>query len=57
MLGTLASLVVGIIGIQRGRRGAGGLITAIIGVFIGGTLTFLWVAWIVGIMLDPGALG
>ena len=54
---TTLSLMVGAIAVVRARRGAGGLPTALIGVVLGGTLTFLWVAWIGMLMLNPGALG
>jgi hypothetical protein len=54
-LGTALSLLAGIMGVLRARRGAGGLITAIVGVVIGGTLTFLWVAWIVALAVNPGS--
>ncbi len=53
----MASLVVGIAAVIRARRGAGGLGTAIIGLVLGGALTFLWVAWIGMLMLNPGAMG
>jgi hypothetical protein len=56
-LGTTSSLVVGIAGVIRARRGAGGLASAIIGLVLGGALTFIWVAWIGVLMLNPGALG
>ncbi len=56
-LGTVASLLIGIAAVLRARRGAGGFPLAIAGLVLGGVLTFLWVAWIVGLMLNPGALG
>lgn len=56
-LGTAASLVVGIAAVMRARRGVGSFVIAIVGVVLGGTLTLLWMAWIVGLMLNPGALG
>jgi hypothetical protein len=56
-LSTTSSFVVGIAAVIRARRGAGGLGTAIIGLVLGGVLTFLWVAWIGMLMLNPGALG
>lgn len=57
-LGTTLSLVVGIAAIVRARRGGGGLVTAIIGVALGGTLTFLWVGWIGMLMVfNPPGLG
>jgi hypothetical protein len=54
---TTSSLIVGIVAVVRARRGAGGLPTAVAGTAIGGTLTLLWVIWIGGLMLNPGALG
>ena len=56
-LGTLASLVVGIAAVVRARRGLGSVVIAGIGVVVGGTLTVLWVVWIVGLTLNPGAIG
>ncbi len=56
-LGTLASLVVGIAAVVRARRGLGSVVIACIGVVVGGVLTLLWVVWIVGLTLNPGALG
>jgi hypothetical protein len=56
-LGSTSSLVVGIAAVVRARRGAGGRGTAIIGLVLGGALTFLWVAWIGMLMLNPGAMG
>ncbi len=51
------SALVGFLAVRRARGGGGGLVTAIIGLALGGTLTFLWVAWIGGLMLNPGAMG
>ncbi len=51
------SAVVGFLAVRRARRGAGGLVTAIMGLVLGGTLTFLSVAWISMLMLNPGAMG
>lgn len=57
-LGTTLSLVVGIAAVVRARRGGGGLVTAIIGLVLGGTLTVLWVGWIgVLVILNPAGLG
>ena len=56
-LGTATSALVGFLAVLRARRGSGGLATAIIGLLLGGTLTLLWVVWIGGLMLFPGALG
>lgn len=57
-LGTTLSLVVGVAAIVRARRGGGGLVTAIIGVALGGALTFLWVGWIGMLMIfNPPGLG
>jgi hypothetical protein len=55
VLCTAASLVVGIAAVVRARRGAGGLITSIVGLVLGGALTFLWVAWIVLFEVNPGS--
>ncbi len=51
------SALVGFLAVRRARRAGGGLATAIIGLLLGGTLTLLWVVWIGGLMLFPGALG
>ena len=51
-----SSFVVGIAAVIQARSGAGGLGTAIIGLVVGGVLTFLWVACIGILMLNPGAL-
>ncbi len=51
-----SSFVVGIAAVIQARSGAGGLGTAIIGLVVGGVLTFLWVACIGMPMLNPGAL-
>jgi hypothetical protein len=56
-LGTVASLLVGIAAVLRARRRAASFALAIAGLVLGGTLTLLWVAWIVGLMLNPGAIG
>lgn len=56
-LGTVSSFLIGIAAVLRARRVAGGLVSAIAGLVLGGTLTLLWVAWIVGLMLNPGAIG
>ena len=56
-LGTATSALVGFLAVLRARRGARGMATAIIGLLLGGTLTFLWVAWIGMLMLFPTALG
>jgi hypothetical protein len=45
-LGTASSALVGFLAVLRARRGGGGLVTAIIGLILGGALLFLWVAWI-----------
>lgn len=55
--GTVASLLVGIAGVLRARRGAGGFALAIAGLVLGCILTLLWVAWIGMLTLSPGALG
>ncbi len=57
LLSSPSSLVVGIAAVIRARRGVGGLGTAIIGLVLGGALTFLWVAWIGMLMLNPAAMG
>lgn len=56
-VGTLASLVVGIAAVVRARRGLGSVVIAGVGVVVGGALTLLWVVWIVGLTLNPGAIG
>lgn len=57
-LGSATSALVGFLALLRARRGAGGMVTAIIGLVIGGTLLVLWVAWIgMLIFLNPPGLG
>ena len=56
-LASATSALVGFLAVLRARRGAAGLATAIIGLLLGGTLTLLWVVYIGGLMLFPGAIG
>lgn len=57
LLGAATSALVGFLAVSRARRGGGGLATSIISLLLGGTLTLLWVVWIGGLTLFPGALG
>lgn len=52
-IGSATSALVGFLAVLRARRGAGGLAAAIIGLLLGGALTFLWMAWIAMLMLLP----
>lgn len=52
-IGAATSALVGFLAVLRARRGHGGLATGIIGLLLGGTLTFLWVAWIVMMTVLP----
>jgi hypothetical protein len=55
-LGTATSALVGFLAVRRARQGGGGLVVSIIGLVVGSTLTFLWVAWFGMLVLDPGAM-
>lgn len=56
-LGTISSLGIGSAAVYRARRGGGGFASAMAGLVLGGILTLLWVVWIGGLILNPGALG
>jgi len=56
-LGTATSTLVGFLAIRRARRGGGGMATAVAGLVAGGSLLFLWVAWIAGLLIFNPSMG
>jgi hypothetical protein len=50
-LGAATSALVGFLAALRARRGGGGMLTAIIGLALGGTLLLMWIAWVGMLML------
>jgi len=50
-LGAATSALVGFLAVLRARRGGGGMVAAIVGLVLGGTLLFMWIAWIGMLML------